>query len=236
MNRLLTGALHRRIALLALPLALFVGGCTTSPTDDAAPRSAAAERPSPFKDCAALGAPPASSSPAAASTGAGAASGTPSPGAAGSPDAGATGTAAGGQELPALTLACFTGGAPVALRDLAGPAVINVWASWCGPCRKELPAFQRLSERTGGQLRVVGVNTRDSRSGAQSIGEDFGVRFPVLVDQGDALQRELRRNAFPLTLFVDARGRIRHIDSTGALDDTQLAALVRQHLGVAVPA
>ncbi|MGC4852708.1 TlpA family protein disulfide reductase [Micromonospora sp. DT4] len=221
MNRLLADAVNRLLALLALPLALFVGGCTDGPADDPAPRPAAAERPAPFRDCAALGAPPTSPSPGAASA---------------SPGAGVTGAAAGGQELPALTLACFTGGAPVALRDVAGPAVINVWASWCGPCRKELPAFQRLSERTAGQLQVVGVNTRDSRSGAQSIGEDFGVRFPVLVDQGDALQRELRRNAFPLTLFVDARGRIRHIDSTGALDDVQLATLVRQHLGVAVPA
>ncbi|MEU0551201.1 TlpA disulfide reductase family protein [Micromonospora sp. NPDC005979] len=212
------GAVTRRLALLAVPLTLFVGGCTDSPADDPAPKSAAAaERPSPFRDCAALGTAP-TSSPGAVSV---------------SPGAGATAAAVGGQELPALTLACFTGGAPVALRDVAGPAVINVWASWCGPCRKELPAFQRLSERTTGRLQVVGVNTRDSRSGAQSIGEDFGVRFPILVDQGDALQRELRRNAFPLTLFVDAGGRIRHIDATGALDDASLTTLVRQHLGVA---
>lgn len=83
---------------------------------------------------------------------------------------------------------------------------------------------------------MVGVNSRDSRSGAQSIGEDFGVRFPILVDQGEALQRELKRNAIPLTLFVGADGRIRHIDATGALDDAQLAKLVRQHLGLTVPA
>lgn len=114
--------------------------------------------------------------------------------------------------------------------------MINVWASWCPPCRKELPAFQRLSERTAGQLQVVGVNSRDSRSGAQSIGEDFGVRFPMLVDQGEALQRELKRNAIPLTLFVAADGQVRHIDATGALDDAKLAKLVRQHLGLAVPA
>ncbi|WP_422740852.1 TlpA family protein disulfide reductase [Micromonospora sp. WMMD729] len=214
---MLTGAVTRRLALLAVPLTLFVAGCTGNPADDPAPkRTAVAERPSPFRDCAAL-----STAPTA---------GTPSPGAV------SASPAAGGPELPALTLPCFTGGAPVALRDVAGPAVINVWASWCGPCRKELPAFQRLSERTAGRLQVVGVNTRDSRSGAQSIGEDFGVRFPVLVDQGDALQRELRRNAFPLTLFVDAAGRIRHVDATGALDDAQLSTLVREHLGVAVPA
>ncbi|MEU7755746.1 TlpA disulfide reductase family protein [Micromonospora sp. NPDC049171] len=213
------GATSRRLALVILPLLLTVTGCTSGTADDEpAPGPAAAERPSPFRDCATLNTAPAAASPGAAAP------------------SGAAAPAGGGQALPELTLPCFTGGAPVALRDVAGPAVINVWASWCGPCRTELPAFQRLSERTAGRLQVVGVNTRDSRDGARSIGEDFGVRFPILVDQGDAVQRELRRNAFPLTLFVDAQGRIRHVDATGALDDAQLAKLVRQHLGLVVPA
>ncbi|MEH1165784.1 TlpA disulfide reductase family protein [Micromonospora sp. CPCC 205539] len=204
--------MNRRLALLVLPLLLTVAGCTGSgsASDGSAPRPTAAERPSPFQDCAALGTAP-TASPVAAPP------------------------ATGGAALPDLTLACFTGGAPIALRSVAGPAVINVWASWCPPCRKELPAFQRLSERAAGRLQVVGVNSRDSRGGAQSIGEDFGVRFPVLVDQGEALQRELKRNAIPMTIFVDAQGRVRHVDATGALDDARLAELVRVHLGLGVP-
>ncbi|RQX14810.1 TlpA family protein disulfide reductase [Micromonospora arida] len=225
---------RRRLALAVLPLLLAVTGCTSGTADDEpAPRPAAAERPSPFRDCATL-----STAPTATSPGSGTATPTTatpaSPGTT-APD-GTTARAAGGSALPELTLSCFTGGAPVVLREVAGPAVINVWASWCPPCRKELPAFQRLSERAAGQLQVVGVNSRDSRGGAQSIGEDFGVRFPILVDQGEALQRELKRNAIPLTLFVDADGQVRHIDASGALDDTRLAELVRQHLGLAVPA
>ncbi|MCG5460976.1 redoxin family protein [Micromonospora sp. MED01] len=229
---------RRRLALAVLPLLLAVTGCTSGTADDEpAPRPAAAERPSPFRDCAAL-----STAPTAAAQGSGTA--TPATAIPASPGSGPTapGTpgptarAAGGSALPELTLSCFTGGAPVVLREVAGPAVINVWASWCPPCRKELPAFQRLSERAAGQLQVVGVNSRDSRGGAQSIGEDFGVRFPILVDQGEALQRELKRNAIPLTLFVDADGQVRHIDASGALDDAKLAKLVGQHLGLAVPA
>ncbi|MET8088754.1 redoxin family protein [Micromonospora sp. NPDC005220] len=225
--------MNRRLALAVLPLLLAVTGCTSGPAeDDPAPRPAAAQRPSPFRDCATLNTPPTVAAPGSGTaTPASPGSDTTAPGPSGTPT-----PAAGGQGLPELTLSCFTGGAPVALRSVAGPAVINIWASWCGPCRKELPAFQRLSERAAGQLQVVGVNTRDSRGGAQSIGEDFGVRFPILVDQGDALQRELERNAFPLTLFVDAQGRIRHVDATGALDDASLAKLVRQHLGLTVPA
>ena len=82
----------------------------------------------------------------------------------------------GGPEgrLPDLRLPCFTGGEPVGLDAVRGPAVINLWASWCGPCRKELPAFQRLAGRTGGQLHVVGVDTRDDREAAQSLAADLG--------------------------------------------------------------
>lgn len=225
---------RRRLALAVLPLLLAVTGCTSGTADDEpAPRQAAAERPSPFRDCATLSTAPTATSPgsgpATPATATPASPGTTAPN-------GPTARAAGGSALPELTLSCFTGGAPVVLREVAGPAVINVWASWCPPCRKELPAFQRLSERAAGQLQVVGVNSRDSRGGAQSIGEDFGVRFPILVDQGEALQRELKRNAIPLTLFVDADGQVRHIDASGALDDTKLAKLVHQHLGLAVPA
>ncbi|MGS2613014.1 TlpA family protein disulfide reductase [Micromonospora sp. LZ34] len=206
--------MNRRFAALLVPLLLAAAGCTGTGQEAAPTRQgAAAGRPSPFQDCAALTAAPDATPANAAPAGSGA-----------------------GDPLPELTLNCFTGGAPVALRDVRGPAVVNVWASWCAPCRKELPAFQRLSERTTGQLQVLGVNSRDSRAGAQSIGEDFGVRFPVLIDQGEALQRALGRNAIPLTLFVDGQGRVRHVDASGALDDARLAALVRQHLGLAVPA
>jgi thiol-disulfide isomerase/thioredoxin len=205
---------NRRLAALVVPLLLVASGCTAT-NREAAPATpgGAAARPSPFADCAALSTAPS----AAASSGAG-------------PSAAAGEAAA----LPELTLSCFTGGAPVALRGVRGPAVINVWASWCPPCRKELPAFQRLSERSAGRLQVIGVNSRDSRPAAQSIGEDFGVRFPMLVDQGEALQRALNRNAFPLTLLVDGQGRLRHTDASGALDDARLAALVRQYLDVEV--
>ncbi|MFI2710365.1 TlpA family protein disulfide reductase [Micromonospora sp. NPDC018662] len=199
----------RRLAYLLVPLLLAAAGCTATAEQPAGPPPATrAERPSPFADCAPLTVAPASAAPSPA----------------GKP----------GDPLPDLALNCFTGGTPVKLRDVRGPAVINVWASWCPPCRKELPAFQRLSDRADGRFQVIGVNSRDSRGGAQSFGEDFGVGFPMLVDQGDAFERALERSAFPLTVLVGSDGRIRHIDGTGALDDARLAALVRTHLGVSV--
>ncbi|MFF3864264.1 TlpA family protein disulfide reductase [Micromonospora sp. NPDC001898] len=228
--------MKRRLAALLLPLALLAAGCTASSGEPAPPAPRKNTRPSPFAACVALTAPPATAAPTPTASGAAPTPATPTLSASGAVPPGSGAAPAGGSVLPELTLPCFTGGDPVALRDVRGPAVINLWASWCPPCRKELPAFQRLSERAAGRLQVVGVNARDSRDAAQSIGEDFGIRFPVLFDQGDSLSRGLNRNAIPLTVFVDADGRVRHVDVSGALDDTRLAELVRRHLGLVVSA
>ena len=130
-----------------------------------------------------------------------------------------TATAGSGSKLPDLTLACFTGGQPVRLAGLRGPAVINLWATWCPPCRTELPAMQRLADRAGDRLRVVGVDT--------------GVALPTLFDPDKALMAALRRPALPVTVFVDAAGRT-FVYNAAALDDAGLTRLVREHTGVTV--
>jgi cytochrome c biogenesis protein CcmG/thiol:disulfide interchange protein DsbE len=163
---------------------------------------------SPFADCAVLtGASAAAASGAAASD-----------------------TAA---KLPDVTLPCFTGGQPVRLAALRGPAVINLWATWCPPCRTELPAMQRLADRAGDRLRVVGVDTGDQRDAAASFGADTGVGLPTLFDPDKTLMTALRRTALPVTVFVDAAGRT-YVYNSVALDDAKLARLVREHTGVTV--
>ncbi|SCL14855.1 TlpA family protein disulfide reductase [Micromonospora inyonensis] len=229
---------HRVAAALLAPL-LAVTGCTAGEADRTA-ASPAASGDSPFADCAALTAPPsaapaASTGPTAATSSAPAAAPTTSsaPAAGGSSPATVSGA---GRGLPDLSFACLTGGGEVSLRAVRGPAVINLWASWCTPCRKELPAFQRLHERMAGQVHVIGVNTRDDRPRAVSVGEDFGISFPTLVDTDQRLQRELAPNVLPITILVDAQGRVRHQDVSGALDDARLADVVRRHLDLDVPA
>jgi cytochrome c biogenesis protein CcmG, thiol:disulfide interchange protein DsbE len=136
-------------------------------------------------------------------------------------------------KLPDLTLPCFTGGRPVRLTDLRGPAVINLWASWCEPCRAELPAMQRLADRAGDRLRVVGVDTGDGRDAAVSFGTDTGVTLPTLYDRDKALMNALGRTALPITVFLDPAGRT-YVYNQVALDDAGLARLVREHTGVTV--
>ncbi|MEU4566341.1 TlpA disulfide reductase family protein [Micromonospora sp. NPDC023956] len=227
--------MNRRVAAALLAPLLLVAGCTAGETGRSAARPTATED-SPFADCAALTAPP--STPPAASPGPSvppAAPGSP-PANAPDPTTGAAGSPGPGRGLPDLRFACFTGGTEVSLRAVRGPAVINLWASWCPPCRKELPSFQRLHERMAGQVHVIGVNTFDDRPRAVSVGADFGVTFPTLVDTDQRLQRALAPNVLPITLLVDAQGRVRHQDVSGAIDDARLADLVRRHLGLDVPA
>jgi thiol-disulfide isomerase/thioredoxin len=136
-------------------------------------------------------------------------------------------------DLPDLKLPCFTGGQSVRLADVRGPAVINIWATWCDPCRAELPAMQRLADRTGGRLWVLGVDTGDSRNAAASFGTDQKVSLPTLYDPDRKLVGALGRTALPVTVFLDAAGK-RFVYNQLPPDDAQLAALVRAHTGVPV--
>ena len=139
------------------------------------------------------------------------------------------------RSFPDVGLPCLSGGAKVSLGALRGPAVVNLWGSWCPPCRKELPAFQRLAERGAGRLHVVGVDTKDRRDDGRSLAAELGLTFPSLFDESGTAQGALGQVALPVTLMVDGQGRIRHLDNSGALDDAALAALVERHLSVMVP-
>jgi thiol-disulfide isomerase/thioredoxin len=138
--------------------------------------------------------------------------------------------------LPDLTLPCFTGGQTVDIGQIKGPALVNLWASWCPPCREELPAFQRLADRLDGRVRVVGVVTQDTRNGARWLATDLGITFPALVDEDADLLSGVGRSALPVTLFVDSAGRIAYTYNSQPLDDAALARLVDKYLGVVVPA
>ncbi|GAA1753798.1 TlpA disulfide reductase family protein [Luedemannella helvata] len=150
------------------------------------------------------------------------------------PPAAPTSTApAGGTPVPDIALDCFAGGPRVSLRTLGRPAVVNFFASWCAPCRAELPAVQRLADT--GQVLVLGVVTRDTRSAAADLATETGVRFPAVFDPDQALLARLGRTALPVTLFVDATGRIAHVHTDAALSDATLTQLVRDKLHVDLP-
>lgn len=140
-----------------------------------------------------------------------------------------------GISTPSLPLPCIHGDDEVNLAAGQGvPTVVTIWASWCAPCRKELPEFQRYAERAGSQVRVYGVVSADTRTAATALAKELGVRFPTLYDKDGQLMQHLGRTALPVTLFLDAEGGLTHLYNDVPLDGAALDRLTETHLGVAV--
>ncbi len=96
------------------------------------------------------------------------------------------------------------------LSDLRGkPLIINVWASWCGPCRAEMGSLERLSRRDGGRkFTVIGISTDDYPDRAKAYLQQAGTSFSHYIDTRLLLENMLGANRIPLTLLVDAQGRV----------------------------
>ncbi|GIF40586.1 TlpA family protein disulfide reductase [Actinoplanes xinjiangensis] len=141
-------------------------------------------------------------------------------------------TGGSGSEIPDVTLPCFTGGAEIRLPDLRGPAVINVWGSWCGPCREELPVMQGLADRADGRFAVIGVDTHDDRSKAAAFATDRSVTFPTLFDPEQRFIGALGVTMLPATVFIKADGGM--YVHRNAMDVDQLIDQVRKQFGVTV--
>jgi len=139
-------------------------------------------------------------------------------------------------DLPDVTLACFTGGETVSLRALVAgvgkPMVINLWASYCGPCRAEMPAFQAFADELGDRVLVLGVDTADGWSAGAWAGIGFGGHYPNLYDPDGAVLKALGRNALPVSLFVAADGSVQATDVSGKLTLDKLHDLAAANLGL----
>lgn len=100
------------------------------------------------------------------------------------------------------------------LADQRGEVVVmNVWASWCAPCRAEAPTLAALSDELDGQgVQFVGLDTRDSDVPARAFAEKFGIGYPNVIDRDGQLQLlfgdSLPPQAIPSTLVIDAEGRV----------------------------
>lgn len=146
------------------------------------------------------------------------------------PEAAASGQPAAPQTgFPAPEIILETlDGESISLADLQGQAVIvNFWASWCPPCRAEMPAIQRVYDdyRAGG-LVVLAVNTSDNLADAQAFLSANGLTFPVLFDHDGAVGVRYRVSVLPTTFFIDKRGIIRSVVIGGPLSEASLRARI----------
>lgn len=94
------------------------------------------------------------------------------------------------------------------LRALRGhPVVVNLWASWCGPCRNELPYLQRQAVKRAGKVVFLGVNSNDSDEAARQLAARFPMPYPSFVDPRLNVAGDYGARGLPVTAFYDARGR-----------------------------
>lgn len=146
----------------------------------------------------------------------------------------ADGKPTGDDALPDLTLACLGGGPEVNLAGLAGkPTVINLWASWCAPCRKELPLLAQADEKYGDALQIIGIDYRDEAPDlAIELARTSGVTYPQLVDADEDTKSKLKVIGLPQTVFADAQGTIVATKRGEFRSYDELTSAIEQHLGV----
>lgn len=118
------------------------------------------------------------------------------------------------------------------LQDLRGqPLVVNLWASWCGPCRQEMPMFAE-AQRSRPGVRFIFANQGEGRAKIRSFLADTGLHLDgVLVDPFSKLSRDFNVRGYPTTLFFDARGNLVTIH-TGLLSRATLAVNLRHTVPV----
>lgn len=124
--------------------------------------------------------------------------------------------------------------ATIDLRDLRGrPVVLNFWASWCVPCRKEMPAFQAVHRRTGDDVAFLGINHQDSRDDALDLLRSAGVSYPSGFDPKGSVARAYGLYGMPTTVFISTDGRIL-ATRTGELTESQLSTAITELFEVRV--
>jgi len=136
--------------------------------------------------------------------------------------------------LPPVSLPCLGSDRWVTLSDLRGrPMVINLWAQWCDPCRQEAPYLRRFADEAAGKVDVIGIDITDPLPDkAIEFAAASGWRYPHLVDREGLLSRSMQVPGIPVTLLVNAEGRIVYRHTGPFTSAQQVRDLVSEQLGV----
>ncbi len=139
-----------------------------------------------------------------------------------------------GFAAPGFTLKTLDGG-EVGLSDYAGrPVFINFWASWCGPCRAEMPeivAAYQAHKDTGLEVLAINLTFQDAVGDAQAFVDEFQMPFPILLDEQSNVSKAYELLGLPTSVFIDAGGIIRIVHSGPMTRD-----LIEQYLAEILPA
>ncbi len=137
-------------------------------------------------------------------------------------------------DLPDLRLPCYAGGPDVPVSAAPGrPTLVNLWATWCGPCVAEVPELVQFAAEAGDRVGVVGVVHEDTPESVYAFAKQFGVNYPLVRDD---LGQVLRRYGPgpPISLLVRADGTVAHVQVGAYPTLASVRDAVATHLGVRV--
>lgn len=109
------------------------------------------------------------------------------------------------------------------------PVVLNFWASWCAPCRVEMPSLQQASVRYNGRASFIGINQGEDWPTITEFGAEYNVTYPLLVDENNLVNRLYEVNSLPTTVFIDHNGIVREV-VIGILSEAVLQSRVEAML------
>jgi cytochrome c biogenesis protein CcmG, thiol:disulfide interchange protein DsbE len=141
------------------------------------------------------------------------------------------GSLAVGDPVPTTELAALKGQETGSVADHGGKWVlVNVWASWCGPCRDEAPALQRFYERRAGDdFEIVGIDTQETAEAGRGFVEEFGLTYPQLHDGAGEYADELKTKGVPENFLIDPEGDVALVQAGPVTEDfldTQVAPMI----------
>jgi cytochrome c biogenesis protein CcmG/thiol:disulfide interchange protein DsbE len=122
------------------------------------------------------------------------------------------------------------GGPRVSLAEYRGrPLVLNFFASWCVPCRKEMPGFERVHRRLGAEVAFLGINNQDQQEPALQLLRETGVSYPAGYDPAGKVALNYGLFGMPTTIFISPQGQVLK-RRTGEISESELEATIRQLL------
>lgn len=106
------------------------------------------------------------------------------------------------------------------------PVIVNIWASWCAPCRTETPLLERTWKSGAGDVEIIGVASKDSAGPARQFMDEFDVTFPNIFDESGDIRKRLGLRGFPTTYVFDADGNLQ-ATIVGGLTEPRLASILQ---------
>lgn len=137
------------------------------------------------------------------------------------------GNATSGDDVAEVAFTASDGSSHTLAEMEGTPVVLNMWATWCKPCVKEMPAFDEVAAGTDA-VRIIGVNVADEPADAEAFARDLGVGYEQFTDPSGELSDAFEVTGLPATAFIDADGKVVEVHA-GAYTADELREAIAEH-------